>query len=118
MTNQEESYLLKSSQPVIHRAPWVITGLNSNARGVPQGIIEDGALVVADGLILTVGKYKNIVKEFGQYHILEHEGRVFAPALINGHCHLELSYLDIANCIQEQRRYNGDPTAWIRDFLA
>jgi cytosine/adenosine deaminase-related metal-dependent hydrolase len=118
MTNKEESNLQQSSQPVLHRGPWVITGLSSTARGAGLGIIEDGALVVADGLIQAVGKYRHLAKEFGHYHIREHEGRLLAPALINAHCHLELSHLDLAGKTGGQSRYNGDPTQWIRDLLA
>ncbi len=118
MTNQKESHLPHSSMPVIHRSPWVISGLTPDVQGAPLGIIEDGALVVAAGLIQAVGKYRDIAKEFGQFHTREHGGRVLAPALINGHCHLELSYLDLANKTEGQRRYSGDPTAWIRDLLA
>jgi len=118
MTNYKKSNLLKSSQPVIHRGQWVITGLFSDAQSAAQGVIEDGALVIADGLIQAAGKFKNIVNEFGQYAICEHEGRVLAPALINGHCHLELSYLDLAGRSEGQSSYNGDPAKWIRDLLA
>ena len=118
MINQEESNLLKSSQPVIHRGPWLITGLTSDALAVPHGVIEDGALVIADGLIQALGTYKNIAREFGQYHTQEHEGSLLTPALINGHCHLELSHLDLASRTQKKRSYNGDPVVWIRDLLA
>ena len=118
MTKQKEPHLFKSSRPVIHRGPWLISGLPSDARKGLHGIIEDGALVVADGRIEAVGKYRDIAKDFGQYHTREHEGRVLAPALINGHCHLELSHLDLANAIQGQNRYSGDQTKWIRDLLA
>jgi cytosine/adenosine deaminase-related metal-dependent hydrolase len=118
MTNHEESNLLKSSQPVIHRGPWLITGLPANGPEASCGIIEDGALVVADGLIQALGPYKDIAREFSQYQTREHEGSVLAPALINAHCHLELSHLDPAARYQNKNNYNGDPTVWIRDLLA
>jgi cytosine/adenosine deaminase-related metal-dependent hydrolase len=118
MTNQEASNQFKTSQPVVHRGPWIITGLTSDAHGVHGEIIEDGALVVAEGRVQAVGKYSDIKKDFAHYHIQEHEGRVLTPALINAHCHLELSYIELADKMQGQRKYNGDPTAWIRDLLA
>jgi cytosine/adenosine deaminase-related metal-dependent hydrolase len=117
MTNQEEFRQLQSSQPLIHRGPWVITGLSSTAEGTACSIMEDGALLIADGMIRAVGSYRDITREFGQYQTREYEGRVLAPALINGHCHLELSYLDLAGGVQEQRSYNGDFTNWIRELL-
>ena len=118
MTNQEESNLRNSSQPVIHRGPWLITGLTSDVPGVSHVAIEDGALVVSDGIIQKVGTYRNIAREYGQFKTKDHEGRVLAPALINGHCHLELSHLDIAICPEGKKSYKDDPTLWIRDLLA
>jgi cytosine/adenosine deaminase-related metal-dependent hydrolase len=118
MANREKSNLLNSSQPMIHRGPWLITGLSSAGPGIQLGIIADGALVVADGLIKAVGTYRDIAREFGQYHIQEHEGRVLAPALINSHCHLELSHLDCLNSSPINKNYNGNPIDWIKDLLA
>lgn len=118
MTNQEKSNLPQSSRPVTHRAPWLIAPLSTGSRESFCTIIEDGALLVGDGLIQAVGKYNHIAREYGQYHTREHEGRVLAPALINGHCHLELSHLDLATTIEAQSRNMGDPTAWIRNLLA
>ncbi len=118
MINKEESNLLELSRAELHRAPWIITGQISGASGAALEIIEDGALVVADGLIQAVGKYSYIAKECAHYNTRDHEGMVLAPALINGHCHLELSHLDLTCKVQGQGGYNGDPTKWIRDLLA
>jgi cytosine/adenosine deaminase-related metal-dependent hydrolase len=118
MVNQENFQPPKSPQPLIHRGPWIMAGLTFRAQEIHQKIIEDGALLVADGLIQAVGKYKNIAKEFGHYHTQDHEGRVLVPALINSHCHLELSHIHLAQCNSEQNKYGGDITVWIRDFLA
>jgi cytosine/adenosine deaminase-related metal-dependent hydrolase len=118
MTNQEESNQYEIFQPEVHRGPWLVTGLTSGANGVPREFIEDGAVAVAEGKILAVGKYSSIKKEFGHYNTHDHEGRVLTPALINAHCHLELSYFNLANKVQGQKGYQGDPTVWIRDLLA
>jgi cytosine/adenosine deaminase-related metal-dependent hydrolase len=118
MSYQEESGQTKSSQPVLHHAAWVITGMAAGARHEAAGLVEDGAIVVADGLIQAVGKYSHIARDFGHCHTRDHEGRVLAPALINGHCHLELSHLDLASEKEGRTSYNGDLTAWIRDLLA
>ena len=118
MTNQQESNQLKLSQPVIHRGQWLIIPGSSELRGAACSVVEDGALLVADGYIQAAGKYKDLAREYGQYLTQGHEGRVLAPALINGHCHLELSYLDLASRIEGQSRYMGDPTTWIRNLLA
>jgi cytosine/adenosine deaminase-related metal-dependent hydrolase len=117
MINQAKSQPAKKNQPMIHRAPWVVADVSSEIHGDTPGIIEDGALIAAEGLIKAVGKSKDIIKEFGGYPIQEHECRVLAPALINSHCHLELSYLDLAGHGMDQTTYTGDPTLWIRDLL-
>lgn len=118
MTNQEESHRLQSLQPRIHRGSWLITDTAFGLRGAGSGVIEDGALLVAHGRIQAVGKYRSIANEYGQYHTQEHEGMVLAPALINSHCHLELSHLELGREAAGKKRYSGDITSWIRDLLA
>jgi len=118
MADQIHSQQLNSSHPVIHRGPWIVRGVSSEPSGFEQKPLEDGALIVADGLIQAIGRYRDIKKEFGQYHIQDHEGKVLVPALINGHCHLELSHLDFPNRTQDHKSYNGDITGWIRDLLS
>ena len=117
MTRQEHSHPALESKPMIHRAPWVVADVSSEIYSDTRGIIEDGALFVSDGIIQATGKSKDIIKDFGGYPVLEHDCRVLAPALINSHCHLELSYLDLVEHGKEQRTYTGDPTLWIRDLL-
>lgn len=118
MADQIHSQQLNPSRPVIHRGPWIVTGVSCEPSGFEQKPLEDGALVVADGLIQAIGRYRDIKKEFGQYHIQDHEGKVLVPALINSHCHLELSHLDFPNRVLDHKSYNGDITGWIRDLLS
>ena len=102
---------------MIHRAPWVVADVSSEIYKNAGNIIDDGAVIVSDGSIKAVGKFKDIIKEFGGYPIQEHECRVLAPALINSHSHLELSHLDLAEPCRDQTKYEGDITQWIRDLL-
>ena len=100
----------------MHRAPWIMTGLSgSNMAG--QCVVADGALVVADGRIKAIGPYREIVKYYGGCQLFDHENLILAPPLINSHCHLELSYLDLAGKAGGSSRYEGDTPAWIRDLL-
>jgi cytosine/adenosine deaminase-related metal-dependent hydrolase len=117
MVTQAKPDPTKSNQSMIHRAPWVAADVASEIHGDTQGIIEDGAAFVSGGLIKAVGKFKEIIKDFGSYPIQEHECGVLTPALINSHCHLELSYLNFTEPGIGQPVYNGDPTLWIRDLL-
>ena len=117
MINQAKPHAAKKNQPMIHRAPWVVADASSEIYEVSQDIIEDGAVFVYEGLIRAVGKFKDVIKEFGGYPIQEHEYGVLAPALINSHCHLELSHLDLVEPGKDQTLYSDDPTLWIRDLL-
>ena len=117
MTRQNYPHPAKKNQPMIHRAPWIVMDVSSEIYGNTLGIIENGAILVSKGLIKAAGKANDIIKEFSGYPIQEHESKVFTPALINSHCHLELSHLDLADHGQDQTSYNGDLTMWIRDLL-
>jgi len=117
MSTQQDSPENISAIPVIHRGAWVVAGYPLGESGSSAGIIEDGGLVVADGLIRDIGPYKDIARQYGHYPTHDHEGRVLTPALINGHCHLELSHLDLADNARPSGNYSGDPTVWIKDLL-
>jgi len=116
MIDPKEFHPIENTQPVIHRAPWVVTGV-SGGDIAGQGIVADGALVLADGRIKAVGQYREIVKDFDGCYTRAHENVILAPALINSHCHLELSYLDLADKTGHSRSYGGEPTAWIKHLL-
>jgi len=75
-----------SRPPVLHRA----------ARVVPvfSDPLEDGAVLVYNDLILTVGKYHHLKKALPSgTRILDHEGAAIIPGLVNAHTHLELSVM-------------------------
>ena len=57
----------------------------------PYGLIEDGALVISDGLIKWIGQKKNLPKEFRTLSKKDLEGRLLTPALIDCHTHLVYS---------------------------
>lgn len=117
MTSQDDSQQNRSKTPVVHRAQWVVAGFTQGRHGLHHGLLEDGAVVIADGLIRAVGHHREIIRDYGQYPTRQHEGRVLAPALINAHCHLELSYMENTNQQRFRANYLGDQTEWIRDLL-
>jgi len=56
--------------------------------------IADGAVAVVQDRILAVGTFKQLARELGAAaHLVDHDGRALVPALVNAHCHLELSSL-------------------------
>ena len=117
MTNQVKTHPVKNNQPMIHRAPWVVADVSYEIHGNTRGVIEAGALITAEGVIKAIGKSKDIIREFSGYPIQDHECRILTPALINSHCHLELSYSELAGHDKNQTSYSDDPTLWIRDLL-
>lgn len=117
MADQEHSLQHISSSPVIHRCPWLLRGISSGSYEFEQQVLEDGALVVADGLIRAIGGYGEIKKEFGQYKTLDHDSSILVPGLINGHCHLELSHLVFPEHDRDNNCYHGAFTTWIKELL-
>ncbi len=66
-------------------APWVVP--------VSSPMIEDGAVALDNGRIVSVGKVSDIVKEFPGAPHERMEGSLLMPALVNAHAHLELTLL-------------------------
>lgn len=89
----------------LYRAPFVVTGNGP--------VIVDGAVLTEDGLVAAVGLYAELKGVDAQ--LKDYEGHVIAPALVNCHAHLELSYLAglVGDCPAL-----GDMTGWIRRLLA
>ncbi|MBW2502665.1 MAG: amidohydrolase family protein [Deltaproteobacteria bacterium] len=117
MTGERSDKLHPAALPVIHRAPWLVTGLASGDAG-GGALVADGALAVAGGIIRCVGTFPEVVRQLGGCRIIEHESAVLTPALVNSHCHLELSRSALAEQYEGRPGYDGDPTGWIRDLLA
>jgi cytosine/adenosine deaminase-related metal-dependent hydrolase len=93
-------------RPTLYRAPYVVP--------VATPVIQDGGVLVQGGRIVAVDQFRRLRPEAGQ--VVELDGRVITPALINCHCHLELSHL--APLGREASLPPGDITAWIRCLLA
>lgn len=92
--------------PTLYRAPYVVP--------VVTRPIADGGVLVAEGRIVAVDQFRRLRAEAAR--VVELGGRILTPALINCHCHLELSYL--ADLGRGGSMAQGDITAWIRVLLA
>lgn len=90
----------------LYRAPYVVP--------VTSAVIRDGGVLVRGGRIVAVDQFRRLRPQAGR--VVELEERVITPALINCHCHLELSYL--AALGQDDALPANDITAWIRGLLA
>jgi cytosine/adenosine deaminase-related metal-dependent hydrolase len=67
-----------------HRAAWVAP--------IDAPPIEDGAVAIAAGRILTVGRAQEVLREHSG-RVIDHGAGAILPALVNAHCHLEFSAL-------------------------
>lgn len=82
----------------VHRARLVLS-----MDGPP---IDDGAVVVADGGIVAVGRFAEI--DVTGIEVVDHGEVVLMPGLINAHCHLD--YTAMRGAILERRSFAG----WVR----
>ena len=117
MINQATSFSGKNTQPILHRAPWVVSGLLSEIHPDVAGVYADGGVLVSEGTIQAVGRFCDLNSEYGGISVKEHEDRILVPALVNSHCHLELSSFALAATDTEQNVYDGNITQWIRDLI-
>ena len=69
----------------ILKAEWVLP--------VSSPPIRDGAVVINDSHIIAVGGQDDITTGYNG-KIIDYKNAVIAPAWVNAHTHLELSYLD------------------------
>jgi 5-methylthioadenosine/S-adenosylhomocysteine deaminase len=54
-------------------------------------VIEDGAVAVAGGRIVAVGKRTDIVRQYAAREVIDARGRAVIPGLINGHTHVPMT---------------------------
>ena len=94
--------LASSLQPIFYRARCVMS------MSAPP--IEDGGVVVQDGVIVAVGKYTDLHSQFSSasYHDLGEV--ILMPGLINAHCHLD--YTMMRNQLQPGSGF----TKWIQEL--
>ncbi len=90
----------------LYRAPYVVP--------VGAPLIEDGAVLTGDGTILEIGPFSKV--DGTNAELVDYEGHILTPALINAHAHLELSYLAHIGSEMSQPE-SSDITAWIRRLL-
>ena len=88
----------------LYRAPIIVP--------VVAPVIEDGAVLVENGRIITVGPYSDLK---GRGELVQYDDSALVPALINAHCHLELSHLA---ALGREKVPPDDITGWIRELLA
>ena len=56
-------------------------------------VVKDGAVVVDDGMIVAVGRYDELATRYHARQVIDGDGRVVLPGLINGHTHAAMTLL-------------------------
>jgi 5-methylthioadenosine/S-adenosylhomocysteine deaminase len=54
-------------------------------------VIEDGAVAVAGGRIVALGKRSDILRQYAAREVIDARGRAVIPGLINGHTHVPMT---------------------------
>ena len=97
--------MTKKDKITIFRSPLLVTGNGP--------VIEDGAVIVSQGNIIDVGTYSQLHNECT--NVVDCEGQILIPALINCHAHLELSWM--ADLDSDDEFEYGNITSWIQGLL-
>lgn len=58
-----------------------------------KGVIHNGAVVVEDDAIIDIGKADEVKHRYPRYEVINAEGRVIMPGLVNTHQHAAMSLL-------------------------
>lgn len=74
--------------------------------------LEDGALLIADGRIVAVGRWPDLRSQSATLPVCDLGERMVLPGLINPHCHLD--YTDLAGQLTPTPRFSE----WIKALLA
>ncbi|HEX6849932.1 MAG TPA: amidohydrolase family protein [Candidatus Polarisedimenticolaceae bacterium] len=74
--------------------------------------VVDGAVAVADGRVVAVGRRKDVVKSVKAAEVRDLGEAIVMPGLVNAHTHLELSWM------HEVGLPDGDYVGWIRAVVA
>ncbi|MCI5164318.1 MAG: hypothetical protein D3917_20375, partial [Candidatus Electrothrix sp. AX5] len=104
MTDRLTSRL--TSRLTIHRAPWLLP--------IRHPPLANGGIAVRAGLIVDIGGFKQVARNYSGAEIIDHPDAVLMPGLINAHTHLELSHLAYLSQDPSPTSFTG----WIGHMLA
>jgi 5-methylthioadenosine/S-adenosylhomocysteine deaminase len=73
------------------RVDLIVSGGTVVTMDASRRVIEDGAVAVAGGRIVAVGKRSDIVRQYAAREVIDARGRAVIPGLINGHTHVPMT---------------------------
>jgi 5-methylthioadenosine/S-adenosylhomocysteine deaminase len=69
----------------------IVSGGTVVTMDASRRVIEDGAIAVAGGRIVAVGKRSDIARQYAAREVIDARGRAVIPGLINGHTHVPMT---------------------------
>ncbi len=84
---------MRPADLIIHNAGQLVTCASAGTakRGagmLDAGIIENGAVVIADGRVIAVGQTGSILSDFQAVEVIDAEGGVVCPGFVDPHTHI------------------------------
>jgi 5-methylthioadenosine/S-adenosylhomocysteine deaminase len=73
------------------RVDLIVSGGTVVTMDAGRRVIEDGAVAVAGGRVVAVGKRADVLRQFAARQVVDARGRAVIPGLINGHTHIPMS---------------------------
>ena len=73
------------------RVDLIVSGGTVVTMDASRRVIEDGAVAVAGGRIVAVGKRADVLRQYAARQVVDARGRAIIPGLINGHTHIPMS---------------------------
>jgi 5-methylthioadenosine/S-adenosylhomocysteine deaminase len=82
----------QAAQPQrLKRVDLIVSGGTVVTMDASRSVIEDGAIAVAGGRIVAVGKRSDIARQYAARDVIDARGRAVIPGLINGHTHVPMT---------------------------
>jgi cytosine/adenosine deaminase-related metal-dependent hydrolase len=94
-----------------------VPGKGGLARAASISPLADGAVAVGTTGLRSVGRFKDLRRAYATATVIDHEGAVLLPSMVNGHAHLELAVLEEAAPAEAGSRPAGAFPDWIRALL-
>ncbi|MCA1621971.1 MAG: amidohydrolase [Acidobacteria bacterium] len=80
-----------SARQRARRVDLIVSGGAVVTMDAGRRIIEDGAVAVAGGKIVAVGKRADVLRAYAAREVIDARGRAVIPGLVNGHTHIPMS---------------------------